>query len=860
MSQLSFSEVSAAECDIHCAQCDQIIGACPNEWIKLTNTYARSKEKGFHFNTRVSDSGLVVPHSGNANAAEGCLMKEVFCTQCNNPVGQYCSAVPDRERARLKDKHFYKETKIYLKEKSNNARVGLIFVDEVEEDILIPTQRTSMGPPTSLSRIAQSSNGARAPMRQSFPGPESRETRAATYEPQSSSIAGRFTPEFGLGRAASAEPQMAAQAQNIADVSDRVTLTDTRLSNHIIRTNQYEAQLSEHDVELDSHAIEITTLLRKVERIYKDTVVNKMDNRKHQELIDQQAGEIKSLKNQIAALQRNFDQLKDLIADSEGNLKYTQNGFDEHLAKLRRDNRESEALRDENRMLKAKLQSAANVLTFSNGAAEHENDVDDLGAQNDDAQSQGKRRRVHDSTDDGRRKRQLKDKSVAQIFGTDRQFPSPESRRSEEQVKHNAQHAINQHRHSDMFTEWQRTQNALKQREVERDKRERTQQDRFNTNIRQSLPARDSDTASLNSRSAGDTPLDSVLGRTDSPFRSSRPRSIMNRMVPTHSPNVLTAEMHSERPVDPSSARGTAPTPAARPSNIGPLGPRPVVQDEYQDVRTTTARSTSRAAPPALNQPSSSSSLTILPNVQAAIQNLNQAAESHRQSFSPAVGDTSTENIDPEDDELVVGEDRLPSAPESPGAEDPTTSAFSAVGLLNKAASPAKLKANAAGSAPDPIRQSVLYARMHDDAHRPAGLSDVALDAPLISRSKGLATTVARRGPSTNQLSVPSKPLTPAASSTNVTDDIDHVDNCTECGKTGRLLCCDGCSNAYHHRCLNPPRKVKDKIDGDWFCPECVSDARAGAVLEHVQTDVVELTREELAERELLAQALMEDA
>lgn len=219
MSRLRYSEAPAAECDIFCAQCDQIIGGCPNEWVKLTNTYARSKEKGFHFNTQVSDNGMVVPHSGNANAAEGCLMKEVFCTQCQSPVGQYCSAVPDRERARLQDKHFYKETKIYLKDKSSNARVGLVFVDEVEDDSHVPSQRTSMGPPILSSRIAQVDNATRGPVRQSFPGAVPRAMRAATHEPQLSHAVERLTPDFGFGRAASAEPQIAAQAQNIADVS-----------------------------------------------------------------------------------------------------------------------------------------------------------------------------------------------------------------------------------------------------------------------------------------------------------------------------------------------------------------------------------------------------------------------------------------------------------------------------------------------------------------------------------------------------------------------------------------------------------------------------------------------------------------
>ena len=48
-----------------------------------------------------------------------------------------------------------------------------------------------------------------------------------------------------------------------------------------------------------------------------------------------------------------------------------------------------------------------------------------------------------------------------------------------------------------------------------------------------------------------------------------------------------------------------------------------------------------------------------------------------------------------------------------------------------------------------------------------------------------------------------------------------HDDECMECNETGRLLCCDGCTNACHLDCAKPP--VESMPEGDWFCVECMT-------------------------------------
>ena len=50
----------------------------------------------------------------------------------------------------------------------------------------------------------------------------------------------------------------------------------------------------------------------------------------------------------------------------------------------------------------------------------------------------------------------------------------------------------------------------------------------------------------------------------------------------------------------------------------------------------------------------------------------------------------------------------------------------------------------------------------------------------------------------------------------------DNDEVCTSCGGEGKLLCCDGCTNSFHHACLEPPLNPDEDVDGEWFCPQCL--------------------------------------
>lgn len=51
----------------------------------------------------------------------------------------------------------------------------------------------------------------------------------------------------------------------------------------------------------------------------------------------------------------------------------------------------------------------------------------------------------------------------------------------------------------------------------------------------------------------------------------------------------------------------------------------------------------------------------------------------------------------------------------------------------------------------------------------------------------------------------------------------DNDEFCASCGGEGKLLCCDGCTNSFHHACLEPPLNPDEEVDGEWFCPRCVA-------------------------------------
>lgn len=53
-----------------------------------------------------------------------------------------------------------------------------------------------------------------------------------------------------------------------------------------------------------------------------------------------------------------------------------------------------------------------------------------------------------------------------------------------------------------------------------------------------------------------------------------------------------------------------------------------------------------------------------------------------------------------------------------------------------------------------------------------------------------------------------------------------HMDHCMACKLGGDLLCCDGCTSAYHLECAS----LTDVPTGQWYCPACIADFQRKAM------------------------------
>ena len=116
-----------AKVNLYCLTCEAQIGIFDNEWIRLTSSYARSKEDGLHFGTDLGNKAQVVPSGVAQKAAAGCTMVEVFCNTCHNIVGQNCKKAPTKDKVCLVGKYFYKLSKVFLKDTQAFHLVDPIF-------------------------------------------------------------------------------------------------------------------------------------------------------------------------------------------------------------------------------------------------------------------------------------------------------------------------------------------------------------------------------------------------------------------------------------------------------------------------------------------------------------------------------------------------------------------------------------------------------------------------------------------------------------------------------------------------------------------------------------------------------------
>ncbi|KAL2256652.1 hypothetical protein VTK26DRAFT_1352 [Humicola hyalothermophila] len=63
----------------------------------------------------------------------------------------------------------------------------------------------------------------------------------------------------------------------------------------------------------------------------------------------------------------------------------------------------------------------------------------------------------------------------------------------------------------------------------------------------------------------------------------------------------------------------------------------------------------------------------------------------------------------------------------------------------------------------------------------------------------------------------------------NPNRDDDNDDYCSSCGGNGELVCCDGCTRAFHQTCVDPVIESVEDMPSDWFCNVCRARYRSAA-------------------------------
>ena len=64
----------------------------------------------------------------------------------------------------------------------------------------------------------------------------------------------------------------------------------------------------------------------------------------------------------------------------------------------------------------------------------------------------------------------------------------------------------------------------------------------------------------------------------------------------------------------------------------------------------------------------------------------------------------------------------------------------------------------------------------------------------------------------------------PRASSKRVRGSTGHYDTCGKCKRTGHLLMCDGCDEAYHFKCTK--LTTHPRLDENFYCGTCMERGR----------------------------------
>lgn len=806
------------------------------------------------FGVAIGSETKAVPTGSSQKIAEGCDMAQVFCKSCSAMVGQCCRSAAYEHQDFLLDRQFYKLSRVYLKDAQSGRKIQPDFIDEYKSAPERPRSvRPSIAPKERLSATFDGASASLPPPRKQYEvlqpqrvevnhkprnhlqraslppqTPPSRTTQGdqrAYYPPPSSAFA-RSPSSSGL-QASHKAIELTEHSQT-RDNLDKLVDVEARITGESERTTilEYRMASCEHKaIELEASYEQLLTSRPGCESHIADL---KRDHKHHDGLltkqrqtIEQQQQLLISLTEKLDSLQQNMKQLEDSLEKSHQNAPVQNPEPVQDVTEVENDQEESKIaqaevymLRKENEALKLRLAQQE----------QHSQIVDG----------------VHHATHDevalepviidvlGKRKRNVEQETQSRKFSRtspETQLLTPEST----QMTHDHD-----------------TECSLLGNNIEDEPDESPQ---------------DHEVVQVAGQSTGDecnaTPA-SNKGVEDASSSDRQDIDDQNLSIAsTSEPVVVQGACPLVVDIDASSLsiamHLTEHVTGLRPSDSS----APVESLANTDTQSTPAKAVSSEQ---TNHPHSSTDLHKTshassvnePSLQRPLGRFSSPVPGSflSRGTSPAVGNTFS-------DALSRGQ-RLE---DTINRHRTSRIGSNLIGAYNSANPPSNeplrlrndgtlVSRTIEGLTFEPLRRPVITGVPQFRKSTGSAALNVlpGFDAAIANLDKSAARHLSSALPAANQTKADSggkrkqqaqrkevlQPKSqqqkrrgrPAArkSRENVNRVNENEDECAVCGKTGKLLCCDSCPRAYHHRCVDPPLSSKESIEDDWYCSSCKSD------------------------------------
>lgn len=837
---------NAPNTNLHCSSCDAQFGICDNAWLHLTSSYIYPEYEGSLFGVAIGNETKAVPVGSSQKMAEGCDMAQVHCKSCSAMVGQCCRAAAYEHQDVLLDRQFYKLSRVYLKDAQSGQKIEPEFVDEDKQATerpgsvrlsVTPRGRLSSGsgpsaslpPPNKLLKGTSSNPSPLQLQRPSLPPQTpakeiSHKRRKLLQRPEiidnvrSSSSEAAPETQLCLDGPVEAELATTRSLQRLTEVEARImhegartTLLEYRMASCEHKSIELESSY-EHLMKsrpgCDSHIAD----LKRDQKHYESLLAAQ------KQTIEQQQELLVSFQEKLESLQQSMQELQESVAKNKQSVVTAKEVQDSGAAEIEDDTmteEEAQNLREEYEVLKAGLvQLAEDSSDAGSQASDDSGDDDDDDDDIDTTEMSvlGKRKR-----EDGQ---EVKSRKIGRV-SPELQLLTPTSTQMshDQDTGHSftpedmdedhigadqgtdieddcARNDLNEEHTAD-FSKTTEDGEALMNRALGAD-------DRGDIEVvgPQTLPA--TEAIGSEESTTGDSFADRV--KKASVLESTQTEQA-NAATDTSTPVVDTSHQDNENsPVNPAStskaksilvpplrkATGRFSSPA--PGSFLSRAASPAVRSTFSDAlaqghrledtifrhrigRTVEGptfepfRRPVIAGNPYSRKSTGGGVFNVLPGFDAAITNLDKSAERHLQKAT-FISET-----------VATMEDKL-STPTA------TTQEI--------------LQSKDQGNAPSTPATFIEASEPKSLPTKPS--TPVTIKDALQPKSQ---PTKRRGRPSTRKGLRKSQPV------------IENEDECAVCRKAGKLLCCDSCPSAYHHRCVDPPLSPKDAIEGDWFCPSC---------------------------------------